>query len=320
MHAMNNFLDLQVARITSETESIRSFCLAHPAGGELPPFTAGAHVDVHTPAGVTRQYSLCNEPWDTSHYMIAVLKEPRSRGGSRSMHDDVQVGTKLAVSVPRNHFPLVPSAHTILVAGGIGVTPLLGMAEHLCSSGQSFEFHYCARSQANAAFLERLRQSRFKESVHLHFDDAAPSARFDCASVLGAPACEKHLFVCGPSGFIEFVEQTARRAGWAETCIHHEHFSAGPAGSGSRFEVVVASTGKTYLIPEGRSVAQVLNLEGVHVPVSCEQGVCGTCLTRVLEGVPEHRDLFLTDEERDGNLAFLPCCSRAKSAVLVLDL
>jgi vanillate O-demethylase ferredoxin subunit len=317
---MNNCLDLRVARIACETESILSFCLAHPAGGELPPFTAGAHVDVLTPAGVTRQYSLCNEPGDTSHYQIAVLNEPRSRGGSRSMHDDVRVGTTLTVSVPRNHFPLVPTAHAILLAGGIGITPLLAMAEHLSSSGQSFELHYCARSQGNAAFLERIRQSRFKDSVHWHFDDAAP-AGFDCASVLGAPGRDKHLFVCGPSGFIDFARQTARKAGWAETCIHHEHFGASPAASsGDQFEVVVASTGKTYRIPEGRSVAQVLNREGVHIPVSCEQGVCGTCLTRVLEGVPDHRDLFLTDQERDGNAAFLPCCSRAKSAVLVLDL
>jgi vanillate O-demethylase ferredoxin subunit len=262
---MNNFLDLQVQQVTSETDAIRSFRLALPNGNELPPFTAGSHVDVLTPGGAMRQYSLCNDPGDRSQYLIAVLQEPQSRGGSRSMHQDVHVGTTLAVSFPRNHFPLASANHTILLAGGIGITPLLGMAEQLSSAKQSFELHYCARSKIHAAFLERIRQSRFRDRVHCHFDDVSPNEALDVASVLGVPAADRHLYVCGPRGFIEFVEQVARRTGWPESSIHHEHFGGEATRPGSEFEVVIASTRKTYRIPDDRSVADVLNREGVHI-------------------------------------------------------
>jgi vanillate O-demethylase ferredoxin subunit len=316
----SSLLDLRVARIARETASIRSFLLESPDERELPPFTAGAHVDVVTPCGSTRQYSLCNDPADRSHYLIAVLQEPDSRGGSRSMHEDVQVGATLCVSRPRNHFELADADHSVLVAGGIGITPLLCMAEHLSSTRASFELHYCARSRESAAFLERLLRSRYRDRVRCYFDDDASTARFDTASFLGKRAPGTHLYVCGPKGFIDYVEAISRRAGWPEPSIHREHFGANAARSGSQFEVMVASTRRTYLVPEGLSVTQVLNREGLRIPVSCEQGVCGTCLTRVLDGVPDHRDLYLSGEERQRNDAFLPCCSRARSEVLVLDL
>lgn len=319
-YAMNDSFDLQVAQTTCETDGVRSFRLVCPSGRELVQFTAGAHLDVLTPSGATRQYSLCNDPADRSHYLIAVLQEVQSRGGSRSMHEHVRVGTTLNVSSPRNHFPLVPASHSVLIAGGIGITPLLGMAEHLSSAKQSFVLHYYARSATNAAFVERLKQARYRDQVHFHFDDALPGERADAAAAIGTYAPDRHLYVCGPRGFIEFVEQAALRTGWPGPALHHEHFAGSVSTSGSEIEVLIASTRKTYRIPEGLSVAQALNQAGVHIPMSCEQGVCGTCLTRVLSGVPEHRDLFLSDEERQRNDTFLPCCSRSKSTVLVLDL
>lgn len=236
------------------------------------------------------------------------------------MHEQVQVGATLTVSRPRNHFELACGDHSVLFAGGIGITPLLGMAEHLTSTQQSFELHYCARSRESAAFLERLGRSRFRNRIRCYFDDESGERKFDVPSILGTHTPGAHLYVCGPKGFIDHVESRSRRAGWPEASIHREHFGAVAAASGSEFEVEIASTRRKYVIPERQSVAQVLNREGIHIPVSCEQGVCGTCLTRVLDGVVDHRDLFLSDEERKRSDAFLPCCSRAKSAVLVLDL
>lgn len=308
-----------LARV-QEAQDIVSFELAAADGAPLPPFSAGSHIDVQIRPGLTRQYSLCNEPSERHRYQIAVLRDPRSRGGSHAIHDSVQVGDTLQISAPRNYFPLVQAGHYLLFAGGIGVTPILCMAERLAQQGGRFTMHYCARSPERTAFRARIAASGFADRVVFHFDDA-PQARLDIGATLRRAAPDTHLYVCGPAGFIEAVSSAARSEGWAAERIHVEHFGAAPAAGGQEtdFEVKIASTGQVYRIGPGQSVTQALEAQGIVIPVSCEQGVCGTCITRVLEGRIEHRDQYFSDEERALNDQFTPCCSRARG-MLVLDL
>lgn len=317
------FLDVRVARRLEETPDITTFELVSPDGGRLPAFCAGAHIDVAVPGGWVRPYSLCNHPQERHRYLIGVLKEAAGRGASRAMHERVREGDLLRIGAPRNHFALAHGAScSLLLAGGIGVTPILCMAEQLAATGAAFEMHYCARSRDRAAFVDRIGQSPFAARVRHHFDDGAPGQRLDLATLFAEDDRGTHAYVCGPQGFVDAVLGAARRAGWAEERLHCELFSteARPAAGESAFEVTLASTGQVIAVPADRTVAQALADAGVLVPTSCEQGLCGTCLTRVLEGVVDHRDLFLTPEEQAANDRFTPCCSRAKTRVLVLDL
>ncbi|MDM0012111.1 PDR/VanB family oxidoreductase [Variovorax sp. J22P168] len=318
---MTNELKLRVARRIDEAQDVCSFELVAEDGSTLPPFSAGSHIDVHVAPGLIRQYSLSNDPAEQDRYRIAVLREPASRGGSAGMHDSVRPGDVLRASEPRNHFPLVEAPRSLLLAGGIGVTPILAMARALHAQGRSFELHYCGRSASRMAFLDELGSAGFAGSVFLHADDV-PAQKFDAQAVLARPESDTHLYVCGPNGFMDHVLDTARRNGWSEAQLHREYFAgvATALESDGSFEVRVASTGLSCQVPAGKTVIEVLAAHGVEVPTSCEAGVCGTCLTRVLEGTPDHRDSFLTDGERAANDQFTPCCSRALSPLLVLDL
>jgi vanillate O-demethylase ferredoxin subunit len=317
-------LDVLVQSKREEAQGICAFELAAADGVKLPPFEAGAHIDVHLGEGLVRQYSLCPPPHQAGVYVIGVLREPASRGGSVAMHA-LQVGSMLRISEPRNHFPLAHDARrSVLFAGGIGITPILCMAERLAAIGEVFELHYCARSRARAAFVERIQGSSLAAHTALHFDEGAESQKLDVAQALGRPQPGTHVYVCGPAGFMDWVLSTARGLQWPEAQLHREYFSAPahPAVTAGEveFEVQIASTGAVYAVPTNRSVIAVLVERGIDVPVSCEQGVCGTCLTRVLQGTPDHRDVYLTPEEQAKGDQFTPCCSRAKSARLVLDL
>ena len=315
-------LTVKVLRRTQEAEGIVAFELARPDGAALPAFSAGSHIDVQLPGGVTRQYSLCNDAAEQHRYRIAVLRDPASRGGSNAMHDTVKEGDTLTISEPRNHFPLVHAGKTLLFAGGIGVTPLLCMAQRLAAIGAEFEMHYSTRSPERTAFRQEIAGSPFAARVQFHHDDGDAAQKLDLARVLGQPAPGTHLYVCGPTGYIDFVVNTAKGLGWPAEQIHLEYFGAAAQDtSGDRaFQVKVASSGATYDIPAGETVVQALGKHGIEIMVSCEQGVCGTCITRVLEGECDHRDMYFTDEEKAKNDQFTPCCSRAKSATLVLDL
>ncbi|TWC68171.1 PDR/VanB family oxidoreductase [Herbaspirillum sp. SJZ099] len=316
-------LQVRVTARREEAEGIVSLELAAADGKPLPPFTAGSHIDVHLPGGLVRQYSLCNPPHESHRYQIGVLRDPNSRGGSAAVHEAVRLGDVISISEPRNHFPLAQARRTLLLAGGIGVTPILCMAERLAAANAEFEMHYCTRSPGRTAFRERIAQSAFAGRVVYHHDDGEPAQKLDLATLIAVPDADTHIYVCGPSGFIGHVVDTAKAIGWPAANVHLEYFGAAPAagdGAGdTAFDVKLASSGQVFTIPVGRTVIQVLAEHGVELPVSCEQGVCGTCLTRVLEGQPDHRDLYLTDEERAANDQFTPCCSRAKSALLVLD-
>lgn len=314
---------VRVARKQQEAVDICTYELVAADGGPLPAFSAGAHVDVHLPGGLTRQYSLCNDPTESHRYLIGVLRDPASRGGSAAMHDLVAEGQLLQISAPNNHFPLAHDASRhLLLAGGIGVTPILCMAERLANTGADFEMHYCTRSPERTAFHQRIAGAAFAPKVHFHFDDGAPEQKLDLAALLSAPASGVHLYVCGPKGFMDAVLNTAREKGWPEAQLHYEFFAGTVTKSDSdaSFEVQVASTGKIVVVPRDKTVVEALADAGVVVQMSCEQGVCGTCLTRVIEGIPDHKDMYLTPEEQAANDQFLPCCSRSKSPRLVLDL
>jgi vanillate O-demethylase ferredoxin subunit len=314
---------LKVAAKAKEADDIASFELVDPAGEPLPRFTAGAHVDIEITPGLVRQYSLCNAPCERHRYLIGVLREPASRGGSVTLVDTVEPGTLVRTSEPRNHFALDPSAtRVVLMAGGIGITPILCMAEHLATTSTPFELHYCARSRARAAFLDRISASPFSSRTCFYFDDAPGSMPLDLSKTLKQPGPEDHLYVCGPNGFIEAVLAGALRAGWRPEQLHKEFFTPtlDSASADDAFEVEIASTGTRLTVPANRSALDVLFANGVEIAMSCEQGVCGTCVTGVLKGVPDHRDMFMTDEEHARNDQFTPCCSRAKSDLLLLDL
>ena len=315
-------IDVVVVSRKNEAQDICSYELARVDDSALPGFSAGAHIDVHLPGGLIRQYSLCNHPEDRHRYLIGVLKDPASRGGSQCLHEQINTGDRLRISEPRNQFPLAHQARrSLLFAGGIGITPILCMAERLAHSDADFELHYCARSSERAAFVERIKNSSFADRVFLHFDEQ-PETALNAARVLAQPGENVHLYVCGPGGFMQHVLDSARAQGWQEDSLHREYFAATPTETSNdgSFSVKVGSTGQVFEVPTDKTVVQVLESHGIDIAMSCEQGICGTCLTRVLEGVPDHRDLFLTENEQALNDQFTPCCSRSKSPLLVLDL
>ncbi|MDR6232708.1 PDR/VanB family oxidoreductase [Pseudomonas oryzihabitans] len=316
-------LDLIVTAVQREAPSILAFDLTRADGGPLPGFTAGAHLEVTLGDGLIRHYSLCATPEPApTRYRIAVLLVPESRGGSQAMHR-LQLGDQLQVSEPRNLFALVPSARrTQLLAGGIGITPLLAMAEQLHQQVAHFQLRYLVRDREHAAFIPWLKARPYADRVKVHFDQQEPALRPNFQHLLGPAAPDDHLYVCGPAGFMTAVVEAAQAQGWQPGQIHREFFAADPAAQGEQrpFEVELARSGRCVQVPAERSVVQVLADLGIVLPVSCGQGLCGTCVTPVLAGEPEHHDLFLSAAEHAANDRFTPCCSRAKGERLVLDL
>ncbi|MGH6720460.1 MAG: PDR/VanB family oxidoreductase [Alphaproteobacteria bacterium] len=314
-------LTLKVAAITREADGIITFELVDPAGRPLPRFTAGAHVDVHIPGGFLRQYSLCNDPRETHRYVIAVQHEPKGRGGSRRLHDTVKAGDTLAIGAPRNNFLLHEGARRHrLIAGGIGVTPILAMLRHLVASHADWHLDYCTRDPARTAFLDLLRAPPFGERVRVHFDGGDPSKGLDVKRALATQGEGEHLYCCGPTGLMAAVK--AASGPWAPGTVHFEYFVNEnlDAGLNTAFQVRIASTGAVYDVPADKSIMQVLREHGHDIDSSCEEGICGTCATAVKDGAIDHRDAVLSAEEKASNRWMMVCCSRAKGGVIVLDL
>jgi len=313
---------LQITSRHAETPDILSFELRAQTGEALSRFEAGAHIDIEAGPGFIRQYSLLNDPAERDRYVIGVLKDPKSRGGSVAMHQ-LKIGDTVAIAGPRNHFPLhAGAAPSLLLAGGIGITPLLCMAQTLHRESKPFSLHYCVRSLQQAAFLSYLSEKPFFSSVSLHCDDGDDVQRLNLEAVLTAQPPDTHLYICGPAGFMDWCIETALRTGFPETQIHREYFKAAETAGQSdhAFDVELASSGKVFHIPSTASILSVLRDHGIEIPTSCETGVCGTCLTGVLGGTPDHRDVYLSAQERAANDIILPCCSRAISPRLILDL
>lgn len=308
------------------TPRIAVFDLARADGGELWEYEAGAHIDIHIgEPGLIRQYSLCGPPGSRKQYRLAVLNEPSSRGGSHAMHALAE-GDTLRIAPPRNRFGLAPARRHLLLAGGIGITPLLSMAQTLDATGADYHLHYCARSRTDAAFVPELEHH---PRVTLHFDDQAPDQLLDLARDVGEPVPDTAVYVCGPGGFMDYALGRAAQLGWPAAALHTERFSAtAPAtaateapggGDEGGFTVRLASTGAEYPVPEDQNILDVLLANGVDAPYSCGQGICGECVVRVRSGEPDHRDDVLTDGERAEGL-FAPCSSRSKSPILELEL
>jgi len=316
-------LHVKVARKIPEATDICIIELVPTDGTNLPAFTAGSHIDVYLPEGFIRQYSLCNHPNETHRYQIAVLKDPHSRGGSQALHDLVKEGQLLEISPPKNHFALATTAKkNLLLAGGIGITPIIAMAEHLASIGAEFEMHYCAHSPERMAFREKITQSDFAKQVHFYFSQNDNPQKLVLHNLLIKSQTDCHLYVCGPKRFIDAVLNRAREIGWPEDQLHYEFFNADIVKSENdeSFNVKLASSGQIVRVNKDQTITDALSAAGIDILISCEQGVCGTCLTTVLEGIPDHRDSYLTPEERAANNQFTPCCSRAKTPLLVIDI
>lgn len=321
--ALASKLKLKVNKINVEAKDVCSFEFISPHGDDLPPFTAGAHIDVHIKNGLMRQYSLCNDPRERHRYVIAVQREENGKGGSKTMHDALKEGAILEIGIPRNNLPLEQNASKhILLAGGIGVTPMLSMALQLKTLGADFEMHYCTRSRERTAFFDLLSSLEFKNKVRFHFDEGSPGSRLDLKALLAKRPEGAHLYMCGPPGFMRAIEEAAEGI-WPSETIHMEFFSAVPsalADNNKAFEIILAKSGQTYTIPADKSIIDVLGENGIQVQVSCEQGICGSCITPVLEGEPEHRDKVLSAREKGANNLCTLCVSRAKSERLVLDM
>lgn len=322
----NAWIEVLIRQKRLEAEGIVSLILASTDGAELPLFEAGAHIDLEIAPGVVRQYSLCNSPEGPTTYEIAVLREPVSRGGSQAVHDRLQVGQRVRISTPRNHFRLDTGAsHSVLLAGGIGITPILCMAQRLQGAGASYELHYCARSAERMAYRERISDGPCRAQASLHLDDGPTDQQLDLPALLPRPAPDTRLYVCGPGGFINAVLDTARAQGWSEGQLHREFFAA-PAAEGddasdsTPFTVVLASSGMEVPVPADVTIVEALEEAGVFIPRSCSEGICGTCVVHVLDGTPDHRDFVLTPDEHARNDRLTTCCSRAKTPRLVLDL
>ena len=314
-------MTLRVAKVTPEADGIASLELVDPHGHPLPAFTAGAHLDVHIPGGFLRQYSLCNDPRETQRYVIGVQRDRASRGGSQRLHDTVKAGDSLAIGGPRNNFPLheAASRHR-LIAGGIGVTPMMAMLWRLVAIGADWHLDYCAREPKVTAFRAALATAPFAGRVDFHYDGGDPAKGLDVRRALADQRPGEHLYCCGPTGLMDAVK--AASAHWAPGTVHFEYFvnEQIDAGVNSAFQVRIASTGKVYDVPADKSVMQVLRDNGHDIDSSCEEGICGTCATPVKEGDIDHRDAVLSDDEKKGNRWMMVCCSRARSGLIVLDL
>lgn len=317
-------LEVLVRQIRAETSEIRSFVLEPCLAETLPPFEAGAHIDVFPLPGFCRQYSLVNDPADHGRYVIGVKREQNGRGGSSAMHAQLCEGSRLTIGRPRNNFALRPnSGRSLLLAGGIGVTPLLSMAQALAARGADFELHYFARSNRELAFRDLITSSSWADRVLYHFGLVPPLLNDVLDEILQAPGEDDLVYLCGPNPFMDVVRAAAERAGWPSDALILEHFSAEPpklVPTEGEFVVRLAKRGMELVVPSDKPIIDVLREAGVEIKTSCEQGVCGTCLTAVLEGEPEHNDLYLSDEERESNQLMTPCVSRAKSKLLVLDI
>lgn len=336
----NGVLSVRVLSVRYEAEDINSYELVDPDGGELPPFTAGAHIDLHFRDGRIRQYSLCNDPAERHRYVVGILKDPAGRGGSVAIFEKVHAGRLLTISAPRNHFPLAGGAQRhLLLAGGIGVTPMMAMLAQLQRNNADFFLHYCTRSPQRTAFRDALARLSAAGRVHYHHDGGDPRNGLDVAKLLRDRREGTHLYYCGPPGFMTAVE--AACAHWPRDAVHLEYFTppapapgatavgtvptampaAGDAAAADipvGFQIRIRSSGALYDVPNDKSIIQVLREHGMTVETSCESGLCGTCRTRYLEGDPEHHDYVLDDEERTEYVMI--CCARSRGPLLVLDL
>lgn len=307
-------MKLRVAKVSHSAADVAHLTLVHPHRPSLPEWTAGAHVDLRLPDGRVRQYSLCGDPSDATRYEIAIKRQPDGRGGSVWAHEALQEGSEVHVSAPRNNLPLAPDGERyVLIAGGIGITPLLSMARSLKSAGKAFELHYCARSQTLAPLLTEVTEV-CGDALRCWF--SSQGNRFD-PTVMGPSSAGTHIYVCGPQGLIDTVQASLTE--WPEDQIHVEHFqmTVDENFKPEPFEAIVASTGQRILVPADKSLLEMLRAQDFPLPSSCEMGVCGSCECGYRDGIVLHRDNVLPVAKRQDRMML--CVSRARVSV-TLDL
>jgi len=318
-----NLMRVVVNRVSDLADGIRAYELARPDGTALPAFSAGAHIDVHLPGGMVRQYSLCNASTDRNRYVVAVLREAAGRGGSAAMHDLIRAGSELHVSSPRNNFPLAPDAERYLfIAGGIGITPIRSMLTEVQSAGKAFRLYFCTRNRAKTPFLDELDPLIGAGRAVLHHDEGNIANALDLGTVLRKRESGAHLYYCGPPGLMDAIATHSTH--WPKGTVHFERFAASTdaqtplQADDTDFEVEIISTGDVFPVPANRTIVSVLREHGIEVDVSCEAGYCGTCMTRYVAGTPLHRDSVLDEEDRREFVMI--CCARSQGKRLTLDL
>jgi ferredoxin-NADP reductase len=317
--ASDALIEVRLTAIRYAARDTNIFEFRRPDGQPLPGYEPGAHVDMHLPNGLLRNYSLIVARPEPGTYTFAIKRDPASRGGSRYIHDELHVGKTLKIGAPRNNFPLKEDApHTVLLAGGIGITPIWCMVQRLAERKRSWALHYGCRSRADMAFLGELQGM---SGAAFHFDDENAGQVLDVARIVNASPKDAHLYCCGPTPMLSAFEAATKD--WPREQVHIEYFTPKPdpaKGKKGGFTVELARSGQEFVIPEGRTILEVLLDEGVDIDYSCELGICGACEQRVISGIPEHRDSILTEEEQAENKRVMICCAGCKSERLVLDL
>lgn len=309
-------MQARIRTVRWEADHALCFRLEPMEGATFPSFTAGAHVEVSLQPGLSRSYSLLNDPAEQDVYEIGVQLDPESRGGSRHIHEHWRAGQAIEISAPRNHFPLKEDAvRTILIAGGIGITPMLSMVARLDRLGLPWELHYAARTRRRAAFLDRLAG---RENVFLTVDDEPDTPRLDLQKLIAPSAPDAHFYCCGPSGMLKAFQEYGQKLGER---LHFEYFSADAAiACEGGYRLQLKRSGKVIEVGSGETMLDALLGAGIDVGFACFEGVCGTCRVPVIAGVPDHRDQFLSQAEKDANSAVMVCCSGARTPSLTLDI
>ena len=316
--ASDALIEVRLTAIRYAARDTNIYEFQRPDGKPLPGYTAGSHVDLHLPNGLIRNYSLIVSRPEPATYTFGIKRDPASRGGSRYIHDELKVGRTVTISPPRNNFPLKEDAEaTIILAGGIGITPIWCMVQRLEELGRPWRLHYCCRARADMAFLDPIEGMA---SARLHFDDENGGRFLDVAKIVGEAPTHAHLYCCGPADMMQAFESAT--ASWPRAQVHVEYFTpkAEPAARKGGFTVELARSGQEFFIPEGQSILEILLDHGIDVDYSCELGICGACEQRVISGAPEHHDAILTEEEQAENKRVMICCAGCKSERLVLDL
>ena len=312
---MRDLLTVVVAKREQLAPDIVALELSTPDGSQLPAFEPGAHIEVRLDDGKTRPYSLCGDPAQTKAYRLGVLRVQNSTGVSQYLCRDLKVGDSFQISPPRNLFPLEERAvRSVLIGGGIGITPLMAMARRLRAIGADFSLHYCVRTMDRAVFAEEMLEAGLGDHLHLHLSQ---DRRFSLKDDFAQLPRGTHVYVCGPQGLMDQVIADARLHGCVDAQIHMEYFDVDTNVSGESF-VVQTKNGAVLNVGADQRIADVLIAHGYDIEVSCEKGICGSCVVTVLEGEVDHRDHYLTEEERCSQITV--CCSRSLTPALVLDI
>ena len=322
-----NSLRLQMRQVTHQAQGISSFEMVDRSGNDLPAYTAGSHIDFYFHDGTIRQYSLCGDPSDRKRYLIAVLNDKNGRGGSAALHKRLHVQRDVFVGEPRNNFPIAKEAkHHLMIAGGIGVTPMLSMIYEIQKTDDNFTLHYCTKSKDYTAFQPELAALVASGKVVVHHDQGIPENGLNIKELLQDYDDGTHLYYCGPPGFMKAVTDFSSH--WPEGTVHFEYFNApepeveskspGLVSNAEGFQIKIASTGAVYTVPDSKSIVDILHENNVAIETSCNVGLCKTCVIKYTEGEVKHMDCVLSKQEQEEYLT--PCCSRSLGDLLILDL